>query len=195
VGIPQPLDEMQDKSLTLRNKWYDTITTANPSLMLYSLASFYLVRVLVSADMDVGESDVRNRLEHVHKSLNAIKDSPLAPVQMRIQDFLIPLLPVALSRKAVFDSFSRHSLVFTNIPGPAKPVNFAGKEVSEMQMFYGNLVSQVSFMSYRGTIFGNLCLDNEAIPNSQSLSRLYVNSFVQLAMQFNVTVPSSVLKG
>lgn len=29
VGIPQPLDEMHDKSLTLRNKWYDTITTAN----------------------------------------------------------------------------------------------------------------------------------------------------------------------
>lgn len=161
--------------------------------MPYSLASFYLVRVLVSADMDVGESDVNNRLEYVHTRLNEIKNSPLALVQMRMQDSLIPLLPVAVSRKTVFDTFSRHSLVFTNVPGPAQPVHFAGKEVSEMQVFYGNLVTQVSFMSYRGTIFGNFCLDNEAIPNSQSLARLYVNSFVEHAKRFNVTVPSSVL--
>ena len=143
--------------------------------------------------MDVGESDVRNRLEHVHAHLAALKNSPLVPVQMLIQDYLIPLLPVAVSRQTVFDTFARHSLVFTNIPGPAKPVLFAGKEVTEMQMFYGNLVSQVSVMSYRGLIFGNFCLDSEAIPNSQSLSRLYTNSFVQLAKRLHVTVPASVL--
>lgn len=161
--------------------------------MIFSLDSFDFSRVLASTSMDVGESDVINRLEHVHTHLAALKNSPLVPVQMRMQDYLIPLLPVAMSRRTVFDTFARHSLVFTNIPGPAKPVLFAGKEVTEMQMFYGNLVSQVSFMSYRGLIFGNFCLDAEAIPNSQSLSRLYTNSFVQLAKRLNVAVPASVL--
>jgi len=151
-------------------------------------------RVLVSADLDVGQEDTVGRLLHAQKNLGAIKNSPLVPIQMTIQDSLIPLLPHSLSRQTVFDILSRHSLVFTNVPGPANPVAFAGKEVTELQMFYANLITQVSFMSYRGTVFGNFCIDGEAIPDCQSLSRLYVNSIVKLAERLGVEVPASVLK-
>lgn len=150
--------------------------------------------MLVSADLGVGEDDVVGRLSLAQKNLAAIKNSPLVPVQMSIQDSLIPLLPHSLSRQTVFDILSRHSVVFTNVPGPVNPVAFAGKEVTELQMFYGNLVTQVSLMSYRGTVFGNFCLDTDAIPNSQSLSRLYLNSIVKVAESLDVKVPASLLK-
>ena len=148
----------------------------------------------MSVGLGIGEEDTIGRLLLAQKNLAAIKNSPLVPVQMFIQDKLIPLLPHSLGRQSVFDILSRHSLVFTNVPGPANPVAFAGKEVTELQMFYGNLVTQVSLMSYRGRIFGNFCLDGDAIPNCQSLSRLYVKSIVKLAERLNVKVPESVSK-
>lgn len=151
-------------------------------------------RVLVSADLGVDEKDPVGRLLLAQKNLAAIKNSPLVPVQMSIQDNLIPLLPYSLGRQTVFDILSRHSLVFTNIPGPANPVAFAGKEVTEIQMFYGNLITQVSLMSYRGAVFGNFCLDGDAIPNCQSLNRLYVNSVVKLAERLNVKASVSSMQ-
>lgn len=142
----------------------------------------------------MGEDDVVGRLLSAQKNLGAMKNSPLVPIQMTIQDSLIPLLPRSLNRQTVFDVLSRHSVVFTNVPGPATPVAFAGKEVTEIQMFYANLVTQVSLMSYAGQVFGNICIDSDAIPDCQSLSRLYVNSIVKLAERLGVKVPASVLK-
>ena len=151
-------------------------------------------RVLVSADLNVGEKDPIGRLLSAQRNLGAIKNSPLVPVQMTIQDSLIPLLPHSLGRQSVFDILSRHSVVFTNVPGPANPVAFAGKEVTEIQMFYANLIPQVSLMSYRNQIFGNICIDSDAIPDCQSLSRLYVSSIVKLAERLDVKVPSVLKK-
>jgi hypothetical protein len=171
VGIPPSADVAQDKTRILRNKW-----------------------VLASADLNVGEKDPVGRLLSAQKNLGAIKNSPLVPVQMTIQDSLIPLLPHSLGRQSVFDILSRHSVVFTNVPGPPKPVAFAGKEVTEIQMFYANLIPQVSLMSYRNQIFGNICIDSDAIPDCQSLSRLYVTSIVKLADRLGVNVPSDLKK-
>lgn len=171
VGIPPSQEVAQDKTRILRNKW-----------------------VLVSASLAVGEEDTLERLQLSEQNLAAIKNSPLVPVQMAIQDSLVPLLPYSLSRQTVFDVLSRHSVVFTNVPGPANPVAFAGKEVMEIQMFFGNLITQCSLMSYRGTISGNFCLDGDAIPNADSLSRLFNNSVIKLAERLDVKVPPSVLK-
>ena len=156
-------------------------------------SEFNVRRVLVSANMGVGENDILSRLDYVHKDLSGMKNSPLALVQMFIQNTVTPILPVSVSRQAIFDIFARHSMVFTNVPGPAKPVAFAGKEVTEVQILFANLVTQVSMISYRGTVSGNFCLDADAIPNSQSLAPLYVNAFVKLAQRLDVEVPDSVL--
>lgn len=150
--------------------------------------------MLVSANLQVGEEDVVDRLKAAHEHLLAIKNSLLVPVQMWIQNYITPYLPISVGRQAVFDIFCRHSLVFTNIPGPSSPVVFAGKEIKEMQVFYANLISQASFMSYREKIFGNFCLDADEIADSQSLSRLYANSLLKLAKRLDVPVPESTLK-
>lgn len=163
------------------------------TLRITSLTLSDIDRVLVSADLNVGEDDIVGRLLSAQKNLGAIKNSPLVPVQMTIQDSLIPLLPRSISRQTVFDILSRHSVVFTNVPGPANAVAFAGKEVTEIQMIYANLVTQVSLMSYRGQVFGNICIDGDAIPDCQSLARLYKNSIVKLAERLGVKVPGSVL--
>lgn len=193
VGIPPSADVAQDKTRILRNKWYESLRIFG-ILPCYLLMLYSLDRVLASADLNVGEKDPVGRLLSAQKNLGAIKNSPLVPVQMTIQDSLIPLLPHSLGRQSVFDILSRHSVVFTNVPGPPKPVAFAGKEVTEIQMFYANLIPQVSLMSYRNQIFGNICIDSDAIPDCQSLSRLYVTSIVKLADRLGVNVPSDLKK-
>jgi hypothetical protein len=171
IGFPRPTSVTSDKAKTLRNRW-----------------------VLVSGSVGLGEKDVMSRLKFISNHMTEIKESPVAAVRLSIQNAILPWLPHSLCRQVVFDTFSRHSMVVSNVPGPERPVSFAGKEVKGVQMFFSQLLPQVSLISYRGKIFGNMCVDPAAIPNCQSLSPLFSLAFVQLAEALDVPVPESVGK-
>jgi diacylglycerol O-acyltransferase / wax synthase len=171
VAFPRPPAVMQDKEQTLRNNW-----------------------CFVETDFFVGHKDITERLKLVNAHMMALKTSPLAMVQLKIQNSLPLVLPLGFNRKVVFDTMSKRSLVFSNVPGPTKPCLFAGKEVVGVQMFFSNLISQIGFISYRGEIFGNICVDPEEVPNCKSLSIFYSRALVQLAGSLNVHVPDVVAK-
>ena len=46
----------------------------------------------------------------------------------------------------------RHSMVFTNVPGPTEPIVFMGSRVREIVFACSNLVNQVSALSYAGRL-------------------------------------------
>jgi hypothetical protein len=171
VAFPRSPEEMQDKEETLRNKW-----------------------CFVESDLFVGHKDIAERLKLVNSHMMALKTSPLAMVQLKIQNSLPLVLPMGFNRQVVFDTMSKRSVVFSNVPGPTKPCLFAGKEAVGVQMFFSNLIPQVGFISYRGEIFGNICVDPEEVPNCQSLSIFYSRALVQLAGRMNVHVPDVIVK-
>ena len=105
-AFPKSQDEIADKSRTLSNKW-----------------------VFISADMGIGYNNIHDRLAFIHNNMNKIKQSPLAYCTRQIQEIIGPKLPSKLSKQTVFDSFCRHSLVFSNVPGPDRQCIFAGKKV------------------------------------------------------------------
>jgi hypothetical protein len=166
VALPRPSSELNDKSLALRNTW-----------------------CMVSADMGVGCNNIMERLSHIHSTMNEIKTTPRAFVQLWIQNNLPPLLPLSIAQQTVYDVFSRHSLVLTNVPGPDRPCLIAGKVAVAVQMYLSNLLPQISFMSYAGQIMGNMVMDPDELPKSGSIAHFYAAALVQLSERLDVPAP------
>jgi diacylglycerol O-acyltransferase / wax synthase len=164
-----PGREGSDKATLLRNRW-----------------------CFLSADFGVGIDQIMDRLSFVHTSMTKLKQSMLPMVVIASQNYIAPLLPMSLNRGQVLDLFSRHSTVFSNVPGPASACKFAGYEVMGVQMVFSNLIPQVGVLSYRGQVFGNITLDSDATPHSERIPILYSRAFVALGTHLNVDVPYSI---
>ncbi|KAL7530211.1 hypothetical protein ACHAXR_003365 [Thalassiosira sp. AJA248-18] len=171
VGFPRSQDEMNDKSKGMRNMW-----------------------CMVSCDMGVGHSDIQDRLKHIHAKTTEMKEKPRAYMQLSIQNNLGPYIPVSVGQQTVFDTFSRHSLVLTNVPGPTDKVLFAGKKVKSVQLFFDNLLTQVDLISYAGQVYGNIIFDAEQLPDSEIFGQFYAVALVELAKRLNVDVPPEVAR-
>mmetsp|Transcript_25745 Transcript_25745/g.39912 ORF Transcript_25745/g.39912 Transcript_25745/m.39912 type:complete len:533 (-) Transcript_25745:109-1707(-) len=169
VAFPRPAKETGDHSQAMRNKW-----------------------CFISANMGVGIEDCPEKLMHINKVMKNVKESPVAHCQLKVQETIPPKLPLKLARQTVYDTFSRHSLVFSNVPGPDYPVLFGRQPVLGCQMFFNNLIPQVGILSYNNNIHMNIIVDPEAIPQSEVLPRFYSQALVSLATSFDVSVPSEV---
>ena len=77
--------------------------------------------------------------------------------------------------------FSRHSLVFSNVPGPADAVFLAGKEVVGMFAVYPNLIMQHICVSYNGKMFMNFVCDPDVVTAPETLATLYMDELRALA--------------
>ena len=86
-------------------------------------------------------------------------------------------------------------MVLQNVPGPAEPVSFADHEIHAVHMIHTNIIPQLTFLSYRGTIFGNaivgITTDNTNSNNDETTSRMVPSSHEQC---FNIGLLASKLK-
>lgn len=171
VGFPRSDEDLNDKFKSMRNVW-----------------------CMVSCDMGVGYADIEERLRHVHAKTMEMKEKPRAYMQLSVQNNLGPFIPVNVGQKTVFDTFSRHSLVLTNVPGPSDKCLFAGKKVQGVQLFFDNLLTQVDLMSYAGNVYGNIIFDADQLPDSEVFGDLYAKALVELAKRLKVPVPAEVRK-
>lgn len=143
--------------------------------------------------MGVGHHDVGDRLRHIHAKTTEMKEKPRAYMQLQIQNKLGPYVPVSVGQQTVFDTFSRHSCVLTNVPGPSDEVLFAGKQVKAVQLLFDNLLTQIDLISYAGQVYGNIVFDADQLPNSKTFGELYARALVKLAKHLSVDVPSEVI--
>lgn len=171
VGFPRSPNELNDPVTAMRNIW-----------------------CMVSCDLGIGHKDIEDRLAHIHQKTQEMKEKPRAYMQLKVQNNLGPYVPTSAGQQTVFDTFSRHSLVLTNVPGPNKKCLFAGKPAKSVQLFFDNLLSQVDLMSYAGHVYGNMIFDAEQLPDSSIFGRLYVQALVQLAGRLDVIVPPEIQK-
>jgi len=149
---------------------------------------------MASCEMGVGYSDITDRLQYIKSKTQEMKEKPRAYMQLKIQNNVAPLLPVPLTQKTVFDTFSRHSLVLTNVPGLTEEVVFGGKVAKKVQLFFDNLITQVSMITYAGNVYGNIVFDAKELPNLENFGKYYAEAFVDLAAKLNVEVPPEVKK-
>ena len=169
VAFPRPESEKNDASACMRNKW-----------------------VFVSQEFGAHIADPIERLRFVNGKTKAMKSSPLAGVQLAIQESVAPRLPLSLGRKTVFDLFVRHSAVFSNVPGPTVPVLFGGREVKGVQMYFNNLIPQVGILSYCGKVFMNVNADACAMPGAEALPKHFADEISDLATKLGVETPEGM---
>jgi len=76
--------------------------------------------------IDIPDDKAVDRLRACKAELDSLKDSPEAVVGHALQVVAGTVLPYKAQLKTSFDVMSRHSLVFTNVPGPINQV-YIGK--------------------------------------------------------------------
>lgn len=134
----------------------------------------------VSIPLPMGPMDVRDRLKEVKKRCDRMKSSPEIWATTMLNKFANALLGFPFQAQTVFDYMSRHSMVFTNVPGPTEPVVIFGHQVREMIFGVGNLVSQVSIVSYAGGMGLSLVVDPEEVKGAHLVGDFFGDELAEL---------------
>ena len=159
-GYPRTPKQLRDKKTAIGNSW-----------SMLSLPMFF------------NESNILKRLQKIHQTTTQVKSSPRGIVQLFLQNTLGPLLPVSKSQEMVLNILTRHSLVVTNLIGPDKPCKFAGKTIIGVQLLNLNFITQASFLSYNGSVFGSFVLDTDQIKDSHKIATFYARAFSRLSQK------------
>jgi hypothetical protein len=171
VALPRPTPNDTTRPTSLQNRW-----------------------VLLSVNLAMGIRDPIERLNTITQITSKLKHSPMAYVQNFVQSSIAPLLPISLARQTVYDTFIRHSMVLTNVPGPKQLVSFGGETVESCQLMFHNLIPNCNVISYCGMVHCCLSMDADLIPGVEEMLPIhFVNSLIKLAKELNVDVPKSVL--
>lgn len=140
----------------------------------------------VSTSLPVGKNNCIERLQVCNEEMTQLKRSPDAAVQLWIQSNILPILPTSISQTAALDLFKRHSLVFSNLPGPDKTQYFAGEAIVGFQILFPNLIPQVIILSYNGGIFMNMIIDPDVVTRVDRICEFYVDELRLLAFKFRL---------
>ncbi len=163
IAFPKRDGDADNAHYALRNKW-----------------SFVSVKMPMGNDSD-------SRLKEANSITNLLKSSPTAGVQLWVQSNILPLLPVFLQRQIAFDVFSRHSLVFSNLPGPPDKLVYCDQKLLGLQVIFPNLIPQALIISYGGGVFYNMSLDDSSMPGvKELLPKYYAEEMAALATAFGV---------
>ncbi len=143
----------------------------------------------VSLALPMGVMSAAERLRRAQKTCNLMKRSP-EPYVTRALNTVVDAAGPSVQRQVVFDYMTRHSMVFTNIPGPTEPIVFMGSRVRDIVFACSNLVNQVSALSYAGRLRLTLVVDPEATPEADVIGRAFVKEID--ALRESATASSSM---
>lgn len=164
VAFARPSIESKDHSRALRNYW-----------------------AFISCGFPMNTDSSIARLKACNKLMTSIKTSYVAPIQMWIQSNILPLLPQFLQRKTAYDIFSRHSIVFSNVPGPPHTIHFCGEKILGIQVIFPNLIPQCLIVSYANEIFMNMVIDCHVIKDCDILlPRFYMEEAIALGKEYGI---------
>lgn len=128
----------------------------------------------VSLTFPMGVMSAATRLQKAKKTCDFMKRSPEPYVTRWLNKFVNAAGP-DVQRKVVFDYMSRHSMVFTNVPGPTETIVLMGSRVRDIVFACANLVNQVSVVSYSGSLRLTLVVDPDATPDAQYIGDMFKN--------------------
>lgn len=163
-AFPRPEKEATDPFRCMRNKW-----------------SF------VSVPMPINDTSPKQRLESCVQTMNRAKKSPDAFVQLWLQNNILSLAPTFLVRKTCIDTFSRQSVVFSNVPGPQEAAYFAKQRIIGIQSLFPNIITQCLIVSYDGSVFMNMVVDGEVVKDIELLKQCFLEEVTDMAEVYGVS--------
>merc|ERR1719207_2259 len=120
----------------------------------------------LSAKLAVAEGSTQSRVMATNKVMTKIKQSMQAAAGLWLANSVNPRLPLAMAQDTGKGIFARHSVVFSNVPGPAEPVFFCGRKVTDILNAYNNVLPQVILVSYDGVVRCTLSADPADVDGS-----------------------------
>jgi hypothetical protein len=143
--------------------------------------------VMVSVPLPIAPTTALQRLNKCNETTSEIKKSPTAYVQMFLQELLPHILPKFLQLKTAFDIFSRHTIVFSNVPGPANIISMCGEKVVGMQVLFPNILPTCIILSYAGNVFLNLNIDDDSMPGLDTeLPKYFIDELKELCGSYKI---------
>ena len=162
-AFPRPREEQDDPYRCMRNKW-----------------------AFISVPLPMNVTSAKDRLSACNSLMNDAKSSPEAFVQLWLQDVLLSRLPTFLVRQTAHDIFSRQSLVFSNVPGPQEVACFAGEPIVGLQSMFPNILDQVLIVSYCGSMFMNMVVDEDVVSDIDLLKNSFLEEVKDLAKVYGI---------
>jgi NRPS condensation-like uncharacterized protein len=129
VALPRSFEESKSASTALRNKFS-----------------------IVSLELPINEVDSVGRLIKCNETTKMFKASYTAFLQQWLQENLVSLLPINLCRHIAYEFLTRHSLIFSNLPGPSNKLLFCDEKLTGINVIYANFLSQILAISYAGDV-------------------------------------------
>jgi hypothetical protein len=126
---------------------------------------------LVYLPLPVGIEDPVERLAEVHRRMDAIKHSPEGAVSYGILGTM-GLTPPAVEQRLLDIFTAKGSAVMTNVPGPRRPVWFAGSKVGGVIAWVptaGTAAVGVSIFSYAGRLTVGFQVDAGLVPDPERI--------------------------
>ena len=138
----------------------------------------------LSVPMPVGVAKTTDRVAVAHETFAELKASPeaaAARLAVQINSCSPPSMLGAVGQQL----FSRHTLVFSNVPGPSQPVYIGGQRVIGIFSAFPNLITQVLCLSYDGRMFMTIACD-ERVPEPERLAEFYLDELRELGAAYGL---------
>ncbi|MEP7156979.1 MAG: wax ester/triacylglycerol synthase family O-acyltransferase [Betaproteobacteria bacterium] len=140
---------------------------------------------LIFVDLPIGVEDPIERMLKVRERMKELKGS-----SQPIVAFVL-LSAVGMGPKILQDQISaligrNATAVMTNVPGPQKPLFFAGREIDEIDFWVpqsGGIGMGVSILTYNGKVQFGLITDAKLVPDPENVINKFSDEFEKLVMQ------------
>ncbi len=137
---------------------------------------------LVFLKLPVYLKDPILRLKEVKRRMDKLKVSADPYVNFGLLS-AIGFLPTTAAQKAAQFFGNKASGVLTNVPGPKKPLYFAGKEISNLMFWVprsGTIGLGISILSYNGKVTIGIASDKGLMPDPETLLEGFEDEFNSL---------------
>jgi len=134
---------------------------------------------LLPLDLPIHEKDPISIMLASKKCCDEIKESPMAFIITGLNKLAMSILPAKWYHTLTFTCLEKSTGMFTNVPGPKKPVLLAGQVVSDL-MFYVPALASITFsvLSYNGSIrFGVMTNQGGGKINPNELTNIFYEEF------------------
>ncbi len=139
---------------------------------------------LVALVLPVGMSNPLARLYEVNRLMQELKGSFQAAITLGILG-VVGLCPKPVQKQVLDMLGNKASAVMTNVPGPQKPLYFAGQRIAQ-QMFWvpqsGDIGMGLSILTYDGKVQIGLITDAGLVPDPEAIAARFALEFERLLL-------------
>lgn len=165
VAFPRSNEELEDREAALGNRW-----------------------AFVSVKLPIDYKYALHRLKKTVQIMNETKTSGVMLAALKITDTGSSIMSQSQYQKTAMELMERHSVVFSNVPGPDFEIKTFGSKLDEIFMIYPNAITQTGILSYNGRISFCVTLDPTTFKNADLLGPLFVKELIQLGREAGLTV-------